>query len=893
MTTIALDHLRQHVRMEVQKHLDSKSHRRPWVAMAYRGRPGWTGSQQFEEKGFRFRVDAATSLLELRSHLVGVDPQSQDRLVIVADLEQTQFPADVRSRLLHADLREIDPWRVLMEEFRAKKLDSRIKADQVLALALLQNRPPLGFPAVTTGVLDLATLWACVGTQVLGLPTGTPTAQDLLAWSVDDASTGRLRSAPPSIRAAAEAWIGERDPLAQVLLGILGKVAAGDLIPLGIVLGVVHHEDAGNHPDLLRAQGRLEQITGGVPVSLRDAREWSREALAVLGKQERAIAQRLRKRSDALLAQVGADTFAALSDVVPHGYHQRLVGFAETLKRHLDGGVEDGDLLAAATAVRTHWDGQVDSHRQEKVDMATRVARWLRTPDEAPTALPEAMRLYRDRLAFVDWARHGVVGGDPIPALQAAYAKLHDLALRRREAFNRRFAELVATWSRTPDRHPEILRIEDIQRRVVADVAADHKVLVLVMDGMSWPVAQELMTHLEGQFWTPRMRMVDGIELPAPVLTTVPSVTEFGRTSLLCGRLARGDAGDERREFAECHELRAVSSTSNPPVLFHRKDLEEAGRQGLGQAVADALGNQKQRIVGVVVNAVDDHLMKDDGGRRTWDLESIRVLRDLLAAAKAMKRAIILCSDHGHVLDHWVAGAAGSEDGGERWHTKPARDGEIAISGPRSAAYGPSITAPWTEKVRYSGKKNGYHGGVSPQELIAPCLVLADQNDEIEGWAETHLVAPAWWRLDAETAPVVSIEAPKPVKSKRPEAPGQQSLFGSEMPPPIPAATAWPHQLLASPIYQQATAQAGRRRPDDAQVLKLLLALDAAPGQQLSERLLAEAIGIHPVRMSGVIAQVARMLNVESYRILSYTDDRGHIRLDRQLALTQFELEQG
>jgi hypothetical protein len=32
------------------------------------------------------------------------------------------------------------------------------------------------------------------------------------------------------------------------------------------------------------------------------------------------------------------------------------------------------------------------------------------------------------------------------------------------------------------------------------------------------------------------------------------------------------------------------------------------------------------------------------------------------------------------------------------------------------------------------------------------------------------------------------------------------------------------------------------------------------------------------------------MLNVESYRILSYTDDRGHIRLDRNLALTQFEL---
>jgi hypothetical protein len=32
------------------------------------------------------------------------------------------------------------------------------------------------------------------------------------------------------------------------------------------------------------------------------------------------------------------------------------------------------------------------------------------------------------------------------------------------------------------------------------------------------------------------------------------------------------------------------------------------------------------------------------------------------------------------------------------------------------------------------------------------------------------------------------------------------------------------------------------------------------------------------------------MLNLEGYRILTYTDDQGYIRLDRQLAITQFEL---
>ena len=897
MTTIALDHLRQHVRMEVQKHLDGKNHRRPWLAMAYRGTPGWTGPQSFEEKGFRFRVAVASSLLELRCQLIGLDPAGLERVVIVADVPPTKFHDDIRSRLLHADLCEIEPIHLLMAEFRATRFDARIKADQHLALALLQNRPADGFPAVMTGVLDLTTIWSSVCTYVLGLPNGDPTPRDLLAWSVDDASAIGLRTAEGSLRASALQWLYERNPLSKLLVSIATTIPPSDLIPIGLVCGVVYHENASQHADLLRAQGRLEQITGHVTVTLKDAREWHAEAAQALSTLDLKVQLRLRKRSDALIAQVGAADFAGLSDIAPLGYHQRLVAFAKTLRLHLEAKASDADLLEAAQAVRRHWDGQVDTHRQLKVEMATRIARWLRTPTDVPTTLPEGMRLYRDRIAFVDWARHGVVGGDPVVELQQAYAALHDKALIRREAFNRRFAELVVDWNRTPDQHSDILRVEDINRRIVAEAASDHKVLVLVMDGLSWAVAQELVGHLENQYWTLRSRTVDGLAIPCPAMTTLPSVTEFGRTSLLCGHLARGDAGDERRGFAENHELRSVSSSSNPPVLFHKKDLEEAGRQGLGTQITDAIANNKQRIVGVVVNAVDDYLMKDDGGRRSWDLESIRVLGDLLAAAEQSKRAIVMCSDHGHVLDHWAAGATGSPDGGERWHTNAPKEGDLVVSGPRLELYGSTITAPWSERIRYSGKKNGYHGGLSPQELIAPCLVLA--KDDLPGWSEIHLAQPAWWRMEAEELPVVTSAAAiqpligKPIKGKpRNETAGQQSLFDQ---PAVAATTVettatWHQRLLASPVYHQSSAQAGRRRPDDAMVLKLLEALDAAPGCQVSERALAELLNVPAIRMSGIIAQVARMLNVESYRILSYTDDRGHIRLDRNLALTQFEL---
>lgn len=904
MSAVALEHLQQHVRMEVQRHLEGARHNLPWVALVFRGKPAWEGVKVFTETvKFQRRKDhhraemtmefaavGARTVLELRQHLSEADRTPARRLVVLVEAADTHLPDDVKCRIMHGSVREIAPWRVLLAEFGARTADARIRVNPELAIALLQHRPAGGFPTVTTGVLDRATFWSSVCTHVLGLPSGEPTPQEVLAWSVDDDATTRLRSASSEVREAAHAWLSERSNLVAMVIQVVAAVPASDLIPIGLVCGIVFHEASAAHAELLQAQVRLEQITGHRLVQLKEAREWGQEALLALQGLEDTVQRRLRKRADGLLHQVQAQAFAYLSDAVPLGYEQRLVAYAKTLARHLDHSSQDQDLLAAAAAVRSHWDGRGDSHRQTKVDMASRLARWLRSSAESVDRLPEAMRSYLAQVAFVDWARHGVVGGDQVTELQAAYKRLNDLVLARRETFNRQFAELAVDWNRTPDQFPEILRIEDIQRRITAEIAIDHKVMVLVMDGMSWAVLQELLEHLERGFWTMRSRTVDGVSMPGPVMGAVPTVTEYARTSLLCGNLVRGDAGDERHGFADHHELRSVSGSGNPPVLFHRKDLEEPGRQGLSSQIQAALGNQKQRIVGVVVNAVDDYLMKDDGGQRSWNLESIRVLNDLLAAAGASKRVIVLCSDHGHVLDHWVAGAAGTADGGERWHTAAPRDGELAVTGPRLLPYGSAVTAPWTEKLRYGGKKNGYHGGITPQELIPPCVVLAKLDQALDGWSEVHFPQPAWWSLEVPAMAVAAVPAAAfAIKAKpkvAPANPNQLSLFDD----PVTRPARWTQRLLVSGAYQRSSAQAGRRRPEDVLVLTLLDALDAAPGGQVSERDLAQTLNVPAVRMKGIIATVARMLNLEGYRILTYTDDQGHIRLDRHLALTQFEL---
>ena len=66
--------------------------------------------------------------------------------------------------------------------------------------------------------------------------------------------------------------------------------------------------------------------------------------------------------------------------------------------------------------------------------------------------------------------------------------------------------------------------------------------------------------------------------------------------------------------------------------------------------------------------------------------------------------------------------------GGERWQLidQPPRTGEILTTGIRVLIpEGKSLIAPWTEKIRYGPKKAGCHGGLNPQELLAPIMILS------------------------------------------------------------------------------------------------------------------------------------------------------------------------
>lgn len=111
--------------------------------------------------------------------------------------------------------------------------------------------------------------------------------------------------------------------------------------------------------------------------------------------------------------------------------------------------------------------------------------------------------------------------------------------------------------------------------------------------------------------------------------------------------------------------LAAAGLRTRPPVLFHKSDLTDGASAGVAPVVLAAIAESKQRVVGVVINAVDDHLARGGQIRVDWTVHRIKPLEELLAAARDAGRAPLIVSDHGHIPEQQTAGRGDAS--AERW----------------------------------------------------------------------------------------------------------------------------------------------------------------------------------------------------------------------------------
>ena len=430
--------------------------------------------------------------------------------------------------------------------------------------------------------------------------------------------------------------------------------------------------------------------------------------------------------------------------------------------------------------------------------------------------------------------------------------------------------------------------------------------------------------ELTGRGWLEVGRRPDGRE---PALATVPSVTSISRTSLLTGALRSGGQAEERAGFAAFWSRRKSR-------LFHKADLAPEPGQALAARVRDAIADPDM-VVGVVLNTIDDTLDKDrSGGARHWTIGDVTYLRPVLDEARRSGRPVILTADHGHVLE-WVHGldrphgpaggqpgtaaeSAGTRPDAARYRTGTPRPGEIAIRGPRvptaGGQAGGEVVAAVDETIRYTPRKAGYHGGASPAEVVIPVITLLPSASLLPaGWYAYDAVghAPSWWDAPVSTAQTATAEAAdgssaggtqqvSPTSRRKRQAPvpddanalfdvGEVSAAPSTSPAPafLSAASASLGRRIAESARMAGQRQFVRRAPDDASVAALIDGL-AQAGGRLTIAEAASAAGESPVRMSGYLAHVTRLLNVDGYRVLGTTDEGRTVELNMQLLRQQF-----
>lgn len=865
-------------------------------AVGIRSSARWLGEPVQTDGTISYLIRQCDSPLSLRLALREPMPAGGGRAirVLVTDVDREEVTEDVYARLHRERFHPIDRWSLVAQQFAAESIDPRLTRHPWLADAVVEYLAGRASPAAKTGCLDAETLMielldATIGLRVVDLPD----MASLLRWSLDAENVRRLRALAPELRSGLEEWLRScAGDAADFVFAVADHTDRPDAVPLALVTGVLVGASGAD-----RAIGKIE---GRWLVTRRFTAEQFRrvsgEAVALLRSQmyDPTDRRRVTNRAEELLREIDATAFAHSSPVLPLGFTQRLGAFASAMRTFTDEASGDvGPVTAAAERARTHDQAHLEPGALERIDMALRLTRWLATTRAAggdPESLAEAAVDYLRQGSWVDWARTSLGREAASRELSEAVSAIHAAATREQERRAAIFATKLEPVVRAGVYPHEVLLVENVLDEVVAALAKVKPVLMIVLDGMSAAVSRELVSELlSRRRWAAIEKQ--GRSSIRPAIATLPSETQYSRSSLLAGRLVGGV--DELAAFASHAGLKEACTASHGPKLYLKGDLEGPDKR-LASAVREDVASPKRKVVGAVINAIDDTLAKADQVDVRWTASSIPVLEALLDEAMSGQRAVVLVSDHGHILESGTT--ARVTEGGERWRPPGGTSApdEIAFQGSRVLGRPGGIVTTWSEKARYiAATKRGYHGGASPQEMIIPITVLVPVGaDAPAGWELAAESSPSWWDAGA-VVPVVKADPPAP--------PPPGMLFNIHSQPPAATvatdpvttdAPAWVEATLASETFAAQKRLATRGYPGDDTITKLLAILDAR-GNTCTFAAISRSLP-HPLfRLKGLLSQVQRVLNIDGYPVIAVDTESESVVLQKQVLLVQFGVSEG
>jgi hypothetical protein len=879
-----------------------------------------------------FNVVPVRSELDLRRALRRAETEHSPVALLVDD--EARLPPDIAGRLAGGRLQYISRERRLANLFGVARVAPTLVEGPLAEVLLLAGWTFTPVRGATT--IDPTTAWRSFLAKAIALPVDDTLTEDGVVEffarqspSSADPMVARLLSDVPGFALGIEDYFTTTvGPIAAI--GWRNwRVGRGlDVAAMAFVLdALVPALDEGAVKVFLNL--RLREFgwsEGGAKSTAVTSlvHRWAKLAAGLhlrLGEQAASVL----RRADAILEEAGLREVVRDSRYLAAG----LAGLKEELrtiitealrrpKREGVPAVERDDVVKARRAwqrLDEHHLYRNDNHRapSERVLMALRLLAYLSVRpnwgaelrDLGPTEpLLRLAEVFAREGGFVDLARARVRGGLREDPLDVAIAQVADAVDAYRDDMDRRFAKALALWN-DDRRVGNVLPIENALSELAVSFLREgerRKLLVLLMDGMSWASAAELLLDLSAADYFPLRwqppRAVPGA--PIAMVAALPTMTEVSRAALFAGKLVTpGESLSTLRDPERLRENKAfVKVFGEGPTLLLRTEAES--QTGHLTDSARKLVGSRDRVVALVLNAVDDHLTSKPGYHFRANRETIKALDPVLAAAREAGRAVLLIGDHGHVTSsrpHSTVSAKSSENPRYREadENEQPGDNEILLSGPNAyvARKGKRLAMLYQETDRYVSQRHaGEHGGGSLAEVVTPALMLAtaelrqEVGEESEALDVVAYPIPGWWHLDVPVLKTATAETPKmPAKpnAKAKVSEAQLPLMPEAFEKPVHAEAPAPLSKWAARLSEVFAGLDKLRKLDlDKRVIPAVEIL-VEHGGRLAEDVFAGRLGEAIRNVGGRVALMAELLNEDGYQVIEHDVVGKQVRLDLDL----------
>jgi hypothetical protein len=895
-----------------------------------------------EIEGTRIRVMSVRSELDLRRRLLEV-PRDEYAAFLIP-WRDASLPVDLQGRFARdGKIQIVGREERLYARFGVSELDDDVSSSPLAEYILTHHSDELF--TIAGGRLTLDGLWTMYLARVWNLDAGGELALDaLLGWAAVDARGPQFVAAirergAESVRTALIAYLERKLGPAATLIWTTWEAGKGAAtLELGLVLGALAGSADRGVEVWTKFTAKQVFETAVESATLARIGETADAALRFLarpGRGDSSIVRAFVRAADQRASDVEIAAHLAGSTRLPSAWRIRLDNLGGALSAVAEAPTIAA-VQAAVAASREVWRHEMAREPEQatvlrRAEMALRLASWLAVRPDRELAPPTTdysdvetlAAWYASEGGYLDHARRFARGvGDG--AFAEGVRAIMDAVDAIRLDLDRRFARALPAWHRAGRRATQVVPIDQAVQRIgttFLDEDPLRRLLVVLMDGMAWSQTVELLVSMgnRASVWGPlawhgmAKHRVGDAPYPA-VLTNFPTITEVSRSAFFGGKpippgAATNASLDTEKWKTNRDVLKHVSGNAVPQLR-----LRGDGQAKDGSASADALElvlDPSQRIVAVVINAIDMSLKADRTHEVEWKLDNVKALRELLDKATEAGRAVLLCSDHGHVPSDRMESSGVPMREGARWRVwqkanEPLAEYEIGLVAgegvwaPRGA-HGVVLIA--DDAHRYGGGTgSGEHGGASLAEVVAPCVLIgcADVPAAVDdkGQAVRPTVAPGWWFYDvgeANTTQVAPDDRPKKSRktTKKTTAEQPQQFLPSFVPPlkpeatlvaPIPATVE--SRLAGSELFMVRAGDAKMRQ----QALRAVEFLRVRKGVAASAAFAAE-LGEFAARVQGVVAKLQEILNVDGYQVLRYDRQNQQVHLDLEKLAQQFDVD--